>query len=1522
MAPQTRKKNEEQGDEGDARGDEFADGSDTGNASNSDSQIQLAIEKEKTQQLMLQVRLAELQQSAGTREDGCESLSGGHQYSDPLKHFSKMLQGAIPKFPADAEAPVWFDTVECVFERYEVPDNVRAHLIYPVVASRMGYLCSQMRDDEEFSFEAIRSAVLRELRLCPSEYKKRFLSLQKGKGESWKQFVRRLSSYLSYYIEAREITDMDALKELLVADQLKATIQPDALKYVTLREGDKWFDGFKIAELLAVYDDAESKRVDGKPKDGKRTNGNQPATPGQDAPPNQTTDELTNTGQQKRNQGRGRQKRFSSGCFNCGQIGHRRASCPLLQGNAGGAIAAGRGAQPTSAGGVLLARADVGQPSALRLSALKHVDIACAGRPISAVLDSGAEITVLRKALVPEQLQEPRGSIHLVSAFNHRTSVDLVTLPLALPRKRCFVSDEVNHTTPLLCALTDELAPGVDCLLSVEDWKLLSDSEDSVDTVKGLQPRVHTEADGLDATDTRKGYETSVKTGSEVQEIEEEQQDRSEVTQLEDNDACGDDVWSSQVWQMLSGPENEDSEACDTEGAETEPKVYVTTVAEGEENVSTVGESDTLTREEKVEQLTCAQADDATLSKAFRDAAHGKSGMYIKDGILYHHDRIRGKPTAQLVLPHSRRKEVLLLAHESPWGGHLGVRKTLARIKYSFYWPGMEADVKEHCNSCHGCQTRSCRRKRDRVPITPLTRPERPFQKVNVDIIGPIEPPSSRGHRYALCMVDLHTRWPEVICLRSLSAKATCEALLEVFCRTGIPEELCTDQGTNFTAGLTREFLRRLGCTPRFSTPDHPESNGSVERWNRVFKNMLYHVIQKEERGWDRFVPYLLWAYREVPHDTTGVSPFEMLYGRAPVGPLSILKNTWTGEVDVPDTLREAPGEYLRQLREQLHRAAVIAEATCQDQQDSYAGYYNRQAKEKEFSVGTQVLLHDAEPPTKLHPRWTGPHTVITRDRQHTYVVEDADGKRRTVHANRLRKYMARVNQVGVVFETDNDFGELSYAPSSAAYTDSSHDVPKAIALDHLTDAQRKEMRVILLEFSDLFEEKARIANVGEHRIILKEGEAPKKPHRYRIPETLKGEVSRQVQDLLAQGLVYPVESEHAHPVVCVSKKDGTVRMCVDYRALNAITKDDAFPMELPQELIMRVGQANYITLIDLRRGYWQVPLAKESQALSAFVTHEGQFAWRVMPFGLKNAAATFQRNVNSMLRQHRQYAAAYLDDIAIFSQSWSEHVEHIRAVFGALRSAGLTASAEKCRVARGSIPYLGHIIGSGRHAPDPSKLAAIKKLARPKTKKDVRSALGLFGYYREYIPNFAELALPLTELTAKKVSNVVPWTDAAEKAFQDLKDALSAAVSLATPDPSKPYWLHTDASNRAVGACLSQITQGREVPISFASYKLSSTQQRWATIEKEAFAIVWALKRFDNWLFGAEVFVVSDHNPLSYLTASTPHSAKLVRWALALQRYRLTVQYRKGKAHANADALSRLENEEWEQRPSSGIRQ
>ncbi|GFS82288.1 hypothetical protein NPIL_576731 [Nephila pilipes] len=224
------------------------------------------------------------------------------------------------------------------------------------------------------------------------------------------------------------------------------------------------------------------------------------------------------------------------------------------------------------------------------------------------------------------------------------------------------------------------------------------------------------------------------------------------------------------------------------------------------------------------QQLKCD-----TLKAVWKQFNLKKGNFYLRDDLLFHDDRVTGEKVAQLVLPKIRRPQVLKLVHESVFGSHMGFKKTSERIRFNFWWPDLKKDILEYCKSCNNCQLRSQEKATDKIPITPVLRPDLPFEVVNVDIIGEIDPPSARKHEYCLVMIDQHSRWPEAIPLRSLSAKATCDALMEIFMRTGIPNVIASDMGTNFTSKLTQEFMKRLGCTPRFSVPGYAASNGLVE---------------------------------------------------------------------------------------------------------------------------------------------------------------------------------------------------------------------------------------------------------------------------------------------------------------------------------------------------------------------------------------------------------------------------------------------------------------------------------------------------------------------------------------------------------------------------------------------------------------------------------------------------------------------------------------------------------------------
>ena len=393
---------------------------------------------------------------------------------------------------------------------------------------------------------------------------------------------------------------------------------------------------------------------------------------------------------------------------------------------------------------------------------------------------------------------------------------------------------------------------------------------------------------------------------------------------------------------------------------------------------------------------------------------------------------------------------------------------------------------------------------------------------------------------------------------------------------------------------------------------------------------------------------------------------------------------------------------------------------------------------------------------------------------------------------------------------------------------------------------------------------------------------------------------------MLELGAIQPSACPWASPVALVEKKDGEVRFCVDYRKLNQVARSDAYPMPRVEEVLETVGLAKFISTLDLARGYWQVPMAEESKEKTAFTTPYGLFEFNVMPFGLHNAPATFQRLMNRVLQGCQSFAQAYIDDIVVYSRTWEEHLQHPRKVFNCLLQAGLILKLPKCQFGLNKVHYLGHIIGNGELLPDPQKLEAVKGFRRPETKSEVNSFIGLTSYYRKFVPDFATIATPLTNLLKKRQPERVLWTQECEQAFQNLKTKLIKPPILKVPEVNKQFSVHSDASDVGLGAVLNQIGEdGEEHPVAYASRKLKPRETRYSTIEKECLAAVWALKFFEHYLYGQPFTLVTDHRPLTWLKNMKNSNQRLTRWAVCLQQFKFEVQQRPEAKYQNADGLS-----------------
>jgi len=296
--------------------------------------------------------------------------------------------------------------------------------------------------------------------------------------------------------------------------------------------------------------------------------------------------------------------------------------------------------------------------------------------------------------------------------------------------------------------------------------------------------------------------------------------------------------------------------------------------------------------------------------------------------------------------------------------------------------------------------------------------------------------------------------------------------------------------------------------------------------------------------------------------------------------------------------------------------------------------------------------------------------------------------------------------------------------------------------------------------------------------------------------------------------------------VVCVIKSDGSIRMACDYRYLNAHTIGDAYPMPNLTDTMHRVGRSRYITLCDVKSGFWQLKVREEDRWKTAFVTHHGLWEWIRLPFGLKCSGNSFVRAVQIILQPIKSFSDSYVDDMAVMSDSFFQHLGHLRSYLTVIRQSGFKLNLKKCKFAQEEIVYVGHLIGNGQHRPDPAKLEAVARMEAPTNRRQLRRVLGLLSYYRSYVKRYAEIAKPLTDLTSAKKAEQWRWTEREQLAFETLRQKVCEAPVLATMSPGRPFLLYTDASGTAVGCCLAQRNDaGDEHPIAYASQKLTPTQ-------------------------------------------------------------------------------------------------
>ncbi|GJW04584.1 putative reverse transcriptase domain-containing protein [Tanacetum coccineum] len=426
-----------------------------------------------------------------------------------------------------------------------------------------------------------------------------------------------------------------------------------------------------------------------------------------------------------------------------------------------------------------------------------------------------------------------------------------------------------------------------------------------------------------------------------------------------------------------------------------------------------------------------------------------------------------------------------------------------------------------------------------------------------------------------------------------------------------------------------------------------------------------------------------------------------------------------------------------------------------------------------------------------------------------------------------------------------------------------------------------------------------------EFQIDLVPGAAPVARAPYRLAPSEMKELSEQLKELSDKGFIRPSSSPWGAPVLFVKKKDGSFRMCIDYRELNKLTVKNRYPLPRIDDLFDQLQGSSVYSKIDLRSGYHQLRVREEDIPKTAFRTRYGHYEFQVMPFGLTNAPAVFMDLMNRVCKPYLdKFVIVFIDDILIYSKNKQEHEEHLKIILELLKKEELYAKFSKCEFWIPKVQFLGHVIDSEGIHVDPAKIESIKDWTSPKSPTEIRQFLGLAGYYRRFIEGFSKIAKPMTKLTQKKVK--FEWGDKQEAAFQLLKQKLCSAPILALPEGSEDFIAYCDASKKGLGAVLMQ----REKVISYASRQLKIHEKNYTTHDLELGAVVFALKIWRHYLYGTKCTVFTDHKSLQHILDQKELNMRQRRWLELLSDYDCDIRYHPGKANVVADALSRKERE------------
>ncbi len=868
-------------------------------------------------------------------------------------------------------------------------------------------------------------------------------------------------------------------------------------------------------------------------------------------------------------------------------------------------------------------------------------------------------------------------------------------------------------------------------------------------------------------------------------------------------------------------------------------------------------------------------------------------------GYFYHENLLLFNPqldsdnvlhNSVIVVPKEFIPVVLRAGHDQ--SGHLGRSKTKAIISRSFTWPGITVDVREYVNSCQTCQLNS----KQSPPKAPLTVTETfsiPFERIAFDLVGPFPKSRKNGYRYILTAICMGSHYCWAIPLRNIRAEDVIDGMLSVFKDSQFPREILTDRGTQFVSLVTKQFCAMFNISQLKTSAYRPQSNGMLERMHAT----LVSIIKKScvsRVDWPNQLDLAIFALRNMPHRDHGYTPCELVFGRRMPHVVrylyDILKEDKLEGVNVSQYMDDLC-ERLDLIRADMKAKLSEAKSIQRDKEDSKSL--------RSFNVGDQVLFRTPGLTAKLDSSWEGPYQVIKKIGILNYQIKmTKDGKqhKKVVHINHIKPFneeLAICNRVVVLTEEQE---------------------PKCILNQpDLTEEQKLELDGALNEYTHVFSDELGDTTLNPAHIDTTTDDPIFVPP-YKIPIGLEDQVRAELQALLDQGIIERSEATWGFPLIPVRKKDGGIRLVVDYRKLNQVTVTLPFYMPTITEITDKLGNAKYFSKIDLTKGFYQIPLDINSRDKTTFISPMGKFRFTRLPFGLKNAPATFQCcMITSMLTSLCDFASSYIDDIIIFSNAWSDHIAHIKSVLSLLNDNNLTVKPSKCTWGATSIDFLGKTINNNSISIPHARIQALQSYIKPCTQKQLRSLLGLVNFYRAFLPSLANYTKSLTSVLSHSHPSTIVWSPCMNNDFSSILDLISSHSSLTIPNSDDTFSISSDASSKGVGGVLYVCRSGQDLPVAFYSRQTKPREEKFSASELECLALVETVDHFKSYLIGRRFKAFTDHRALKGLLSSTSLNSRLWRWVIKLMEFDMEICYRRGSDNVIPDALSR---QGWPDRP------